>query len=390
MAQWPPVSIRAGTETHAKGLVRDSLRMPIAFSCTCGHTVEIADPAHNTEAFCSRCNTMVPIPTAKKPAESAPRIPETPPHCEMVRDASGKEYWRLTCFCGKRVRSPASIDQPYGRCPKCERRLKLPGYLMSKKAFLISASPGKGPLAAPSKSPDFLAPDPLAAAKGPIRISELFENRTTEDEHTTPIAPLRALAGFPMDIAPTSTTGDSIPTLAEDENDSHYAVVQHVSRTTANTAADRLRPHRADTAGESYGRISAWPLAGKASRALAAFIDLTLALLLCGVVVVLAREEVLPSFMLSIQALIGVLLFAGAANEALFHLLLGGSLGKKLVVIVSRTVAGNRLGTGRTLLRALLKWLLLPGWILGAVDPNERTLHDLLCGTLVLKGRPKR
>ena len=44
----------------------------------------------------------------------------------------------------------------------------------------------------------------------------------------------------------------------------------------------------------------------------------------------------------------------------------------------------------QVLLRALAKWLLLPGWILAAMDTQERTLHDLLCGTLVLQGRRRK
>ncbi|HYG76799.1 MAG TPA: RDD family protein [Planctomycetota bacterium] len=363
--------------------------MPIAFTCSCGSKHEVADTEAGGETYCPGCKKFISVPRAEssavKPASDAARAKaEIPPHCEMVRAADGKEYWKLTCFCGKRVRSPASIDQPVGRCPKCGRRMKLPGYLMSKKAFLISASPGQGPLAAPSKE---TAP-PESAAKGPIRISELFENRA--EEHTTPIAPIRALSGFPADVPPFPSSDDTIPLLSEDENEAGEAVVHRVSRTAAATAADRLRPQRAEDEGDGYGRISAWPLAGKASRALAAFIDLTLALIVCGIVVVLAREDVLPAFFLSVQALLAVLMLAGCANEALVHLLLGDSPGKKLVVIVTRTVHGARLGAGRILLRALLKWMLLPGWVLGAIDPNERCLHDLICGTLVLKGRAKR
>ena len=39
------------------------------------------------------------------------------------------------------------------------------------------------------------------------------------------------------------------------------------------------------------------------------------------------------------------------------------------------------------LLRAIAKWLLIPGWVLAFFHPAERALHDLLCNTCVLKGR---
>lgn len=318
---------------------------------------------------------------------------ETPPHCELVRDPDGKEYWKLTCYCGKRVRSPASIDQPFGRCPKCGRRMKLPGYLLSKKAFLISSHPGTGPVSAPSKPQTpftGLATADLKPLKDPpIRISELFENREREDELVTPLAPIRA-ATVQSEVDNRTAAGrydETIPLLSSDEDSSRaVSLGNRVSYAAAAIAADRLRPQHA---GSSAGRISAWPLAGKGARTLAAFIDMTLTTAVVGLVVVLASQEILPAFFLKPEVVAALMLLAGCVNDGLVHLVWGGSLGKKLVLIVTRTTMGSNLGAAHVLVRAALKWMLVPGWIIGLVDPNERTLHDLLCGTLVLKGRAK-
>ncbi len=380
--------------------------MAITFSCTCGEKLEAPESAAGREVLCAKCGKSNPVPASTPPgppsarggedtapkADSAIADPaaarsETPPHCELVRDADGKEYWKLTCFCGKRVRSPASIDQPYGRCPKCGKRMKLPGYLLSKKAFLISSQPGKGPLSAPSKSTQDTADfSPLSDA--PIRISELFENRERDNEHTTPIAPINAAtvaeeAGRLAHLR----RHDGIPYLSSDDEGSKAHVASNrIGLAAAAIAANRLRPQHADDGDE---RISAWPLAGKASRALAAFIDLTLITAVVGIVVVLASQDVLPAFFLRPEIIAALLITAGCVNDGLIHLVWGGSLGKKLVVIVTRTTYGTDLGVVHVLVRAALKWMLVPGWIIGAVDPSERTLHDLLCGTLVLKGRTR-
>lgn len=387
----------AGGKRPARGSV-----IAMTFSCSCGEALHAPETA-GREVLCTKCGKSVPVPVEHLPppkdesgesvleaGSAVGRSGETPPHCELVRDPDGKEHWKLTCYCGKRVRSPASIDQPYGRCPKCGRRMKLPGYLLSKKAFLISSHPGQGPVSAPSKPPSAPPPEDRPAREGPIRISELFENREREDELVTPLAPIRASA-VRSEVENRTAAGrydDTIPILPSDDGDSFraHAAGNRVGYAAATIAADRLRPQHA---GSGAGRISAWPLAGKFSRALAAFIDLTLTTAIVGILVILASQEVLPPFFLKPEVVVALLLAAGCVNDGLVHLVWGGSLGKKLVVIVTRTTHGRDLGAVHILVRAALKWMLFPGWIIGAIDPNERTLHDLLCGTLVLKGRAK-
>lgn len=359
--------------------------MPTTFSCACGELLQFPDTPGGREVFCARCNKNVPIPLiaafspGAEKTESAPapalesKLSETPPLCELIRDENGVEFWKLTCFCGKRVRTPSNANQPYGRCPKCGRRMKMPGYLLSKPKMLVTAEPGKGPVAAPSK------PSAL--------ISELVVATSDPSSQTTAIAPV---ASAPKD----ETGGDIIVhemALEADDDETVAAAnlpanVQRINLTAAVTAADRLRPQRNDS---STGRISAWPLAGKVPRALAAFIDVTFATTLAGTVVVLALVGILPPILLTKELVVIILLLAGVLNDGLIHALCGGSIGKKLVLIVTRTASGARLSAPRAFARAFLKWLVFPGWIIGAIDPHERTLHDLICGTLVLKGRAK-
>ncbi|MCY3020337.1 MAG: RDD family protein [Planctomycetota bacterium] len=381
--------------------------MSITFTCSCGEKIQVPSGAAGRKAFCLRCRKSVPIPDgarteggeaaaaasstnienratapragaetpagtppppAEKPADKAAEKEEAPPGAghggqyELVHEADGKQYWKLTCVCGKHVRSPAAVDQPYGRCPKCGRLLKMPGYVVSRGAVLISARPGEGPVSAPSrkhKDGEETADLPRVVQAGESgAVAVLVERTGPRDESETVTA----------------------PAVVEPPRFSHEAVA---------TAADRLRPQHTTSAKESdvAGRVSAWPLAGKAERLLAAFIDVTFAMAIAGVLVVLGRRGVLPPILLVKEMVVVILVAAGVLNDGLVQLVWGGSLGKKLVVLVVQTAGGREPGGWRIMLRGLLKWLLIPGWIIGAVDPSQRTLHDLLCNTLVLKGR---
>lgn len=299
------------------------------------------------------------------PSPASPTPGEDLAACKLVRDADGAEYWKLTCACGKRARSPLRPDHPYGNCPRCGRKMKLPGYVPAQDAVLVSANPGQAPLSAPSKTAE---PAAERAAGGAAA--------------ATPPA-----AGIAAPIAPIMLAEDEAETVAVPPVITPPRAEHHA----AGTAADRLRPHRLEQKLRGASdRISAWPLAGKAPRALAAFIDLTFCTLAAGIVIVLANRGILPDIFLRPPAVAALILAAGLFNDGLVHLIWGGSLGKKLVVVVTRTTDGREPGACRTLIRAFLKWALIPGWIVGAVDPSERTLHDLLCDTLVLKGRPRR
>jgi len=345
--------------------------MPATFTCVCGELLAVPDASQ--EVFCARCNKNVPVPASAAPATPA-KTSETPPLCELVRDEQGREFWKLTCFCGKRVRTPSNASQPYGRCPKCGRRMKMPGYLLSKPKVLVSAQPGTGPVSAPSKLNSL--------------ISELVAAKSDPGNQTTAIAPVvpKDDTGGDIIVHEVALMEDDDETVSASSGGAAAADLQHVNLTAALTAADRLRPQRNSPA---VGRISAWPLAGKLPRALAAFIDVTFATTLAGIVVILALVDILPPILLTKELVVILVILSGVLNDGLVHFFWGGSIGKMLVLIVTRTAAGARPSGPSIMARALLKWLIVPGWVIGAIDPHQRTLHDLICGTLVLKGRAK-
>jgi hypothetical protein len=302
------------------------------------------------------------------PVRAASGTHDQAPHYELVAEFDGREYWKVTCFCGKRLLTPTKSENAYGRCPKCKRRIRLPGYDALLKTLDITLAPPPG------------ASGSAAAGSGTAPAPATISARTRSG---------------------TFTKGDLDKALnmvlAQDEIVTEVALLLPEvpkKQDASFTAAERLRPQRsesiAERAGSGSGHIAAWPLAGVVRRMLAGFIDLTFALSTTALIVMLALRGAVSPFFTRVDVVLLVLLCAGVFNDGVIHLLLGGSLGKKLVVVVVRTFAGTGMEPSRTLLRALFKWLLIPGWIIGAVDPAQRTLHDILCGTLVLKGRVKR
>ena len=335
--------------------------MQITFPCQCGETLRVPDSYSGRKVFCLRCRKSIPIPdsigketeSTKAPAAKLEELvtsDSAPFQGELVHDATGKEHWKLTCICGKRLLSPVSTARPAGSCPKCGRKIRLPGYT-APVPIQVSATPGKGPVSAPPRH----TPD-------------------RKDDHLNMEIPV---------LTDEDTVAAPLKPVTVDSNYNHDAAVK---------AADRLRPERKkaeSVRGGASERIAAWPLSGVSRRLLAAFIDLTFATVIAGTVFVLARQGILPQWLSRIDTLAGLLILAAMFNDGLIQFIWGGSLGKKLVVIVVRGVYGEDQGIASTFLRALLKWLLIPGWIVGAIDPAERTLHDLICRTLVLKGRVK-
>ncbi len=65
--------------------------------------------------------------------------------------------------------------------------------------------------------------------------------------------------------------------------------------------------------------------------------------------------------------------------------------GKRLLGFHVRTTNGRRAGFGRLLLRNLLKWLSaapwMAGFLLAILTPRRQALHDLLSGSVMIKGR---
>jgi uncharacterized RDD family membrane protein YckC len=247
----------------------------------------------------------------------------TPLSFEWLRDAGGKESWKVTCLCGKRLLTPASPVQPYGRCPKCGRRLILPGYAEAAKER------------------------PKAAA------AELLETLKRVNLHAAHTAAKL--------LRPRHSPGR----LQARRRGSGLAI----ARCTAS------------------GRVSAWPLAGLGRRLLAAFIDFSLCSAITGVLVAAGGKELLEQFRTPLPLLLALLLLALIFNDTVIHLLWGGSIGKNLVLLAVQGKENQSCGVWRLLLRAILKWLLIPGWIVSVFNPTERAAHDLLAGTVVLRAR---
>jgi uncharacterized RDD family membrane protein YckC len=156
-------------------------------------------------------------------------------------------------------------------------------------------------------------------------------------------------------------------------------------------AAERLRSKASERALPQVGAgiISAWPRADLTLRGLAAFIDVTIVLLAFGVVLVLATQRVLPDWVTKVSPAVTLFVVLTLFNDVVLQILWGGSLGKRLVVLTLMGLDGRPPSAPRIVLRAAVKWILFPGWIWFFIDADHRTAHDLICGTLVLKGRKR-
>ncbi len=145
--------------------------MSISFTCSCGESLTVEQSQQGRQAYCPSCKKSVDIPNSSKSqmsedsptpredlepvtakAKSATKAagtsePETnqagkkkeqesdyegeifePPHLDRIKDKNGQDCWKLTCYCDKRILSPLKVENPVGRCPKCGRRLRLPGF----------------------------------------------------------------------------------------------------------------------------------------------------------------------------------------------------------------------------------------------------------------------
>jgi uncharacterized RDD family membrane protein YckC len=420
--------------------------MPIVFKCGCGETLSVEEALKERKVFCPKCRKSIEVPADAKvvtaselkrdaPSASAAEVPAKgfdgvlePRHVERIPAAAGEpERWKLTCYCGKRIVSPFKVGQPTGRCPKCGRRLKLPGYKPERSrrqsssdhipAKPVPPTPGLPETMADMKLADVAKAEAALAAEqiGAPRKPKSAEPNTatlTDDLNLQPVAKeskespeelrKKFSASSTLDlhgvIQPQNLQGDLAAEPAPDNEDEIGTIVmdaedaQAIRETGANKAAavhtaDILRAHKISTV-ERSGLISAWPLAGKLPRALAGFIDLTFATTAMGTIIVLASLKILPESCQHFAVALAAFLAAGMINDV-FLQMTGGTLGKRLVVLALRRRGGRPMDAGRTVLRAVLKWLLIPGWIIAFVDPAERALHDLICGTLVLKGRTR-
>ncbi|MFZ1741393.1 MAG: RDD family protein [Pontixanthobacter sp.] len=89
----------------------------------------------------------------------------------------------------------------------------------------------------------------------------------------------------------------------------------------------------------------------------------------------------------AVSLALGIAYFAGMESSSW-----QATLGKKALGLVVTDVSGNRLSVGRAIGRYFAKILsaliLLIGFIMVAFTERKQGLHDMLAGTLVLKGEP--
>jgi uncharacterized RDD family membrane protein YckC len=262
--------------------------------------------------------------------------PEPAPHAERVRGADGQAYWKLTCFCGKILLAPGDGSHTHGLCPQCGKSLLFP-----TERSITSGPLRIIPANRPQRSPSAKRPAAQRPATAPERVSSR-ERDSSKDR-----------------INPGHSASDN--------------------------AADKLRPNSARSIKAATGLVSAWPAAEKIPRALAAFIDATIAVTLFAAL--LWAAPYLPAHFSTSTFRVAFALIVLWLNEGVLQWLWNGSVGKKLCVISIREEGGEPLRIENALLRPFLKWALLPAWPLAFFDPNGLALHDKVLSTVVLKGR---
>jgi len=334
------------------------------------------------DVLSARPKTEDVMPT--EPKQDASGAISEPRRVERI-PANGalSERWKLTCVCGKRIYSPFHSSQPCGRCPVCGRRMRLPGYKASSRTVNATASQKR----ITKKLEKSYVSNLIKNENLGTQACYSNDNASISSSNKQLVASLGAALVVGHD-AQSARAAEEVGTIIMEGPEVEELERQlSIQRAAVVKTADLLRAHRVSETMRS-GIISAWPLAGKLPRALAGFIDLTFCTTAAGVLVALTAAGVLPGAGCHPAVLITAFLTSGLLNDILLQATCGG-LGKRMVVLVLRRRNGQDLEPQRILARALLKWILLPGWLLAFVDPAERSLHDLACGTLVLKGRAR-
>ncbi len=301
--------------------------------------------------------------------ETGKERPVAPAHTQEVKTPDGKTAYKLTCPCGKRMLVPAGVKKRTGRCPKCNKLIRIP----RPDAGAAGKSPGAGEGGQKEAgASEAIRPkggagtEPKTAAPAAAAVADRQPPKLPSVPPPVPFAALPAAAGQVGGM--------------EGWN---------VNREAAMAAAERLRSRASERVRQEVGVVSAWPRADFSLRGLAAFIDITAMLLVVGIFLLLGTQGALPEWVT--RPLMVPILFAALAflNDAVLQILCGGSIGKKLVILTILRYDGRPPSPHAILLRAATKWALVPGWIWFFFDPDRRAPHDLICGTLVLKGRER-
>ncbi|MGH7143925.1 MAG: RDD family protein [Planctomycetota bacterium] len=359
----------------------------------------------------------------------------------VLIEKNGAVWIKFTCPCGQRLLFPTIKPDQVGRCGRCGREHRMVGMerrIATFEARLHTAETGATSAAHSAagtggdeaglvtrllqRSEDATATAPA----GPQDFKQFYESLIAPPAETAPPATLVAAEAAAAALAADETVEvpplppSSAARLQRDRleaterqaggaarvaqpgetgmvTDLDIAPMEPLNsarvRETADLAANRLRPKGAASTvatGGAGGLIWAWPPATSFARTLAAGVDL-LPPALCAITgAYLARVSEVGTWgrlLAAYGAWVGVGLLVDVAGRLRAG---GGSPGKRLAGIHVRRLDGALPSWSNLLLRSCLKWALTPAsWLPGFFDSQGRAIHDRLCATRVLTGRPR-
>ncbi|HOX07978.1 MAG TPA: RDD family protein [Planctomycetota bacterium] len=410
--------------------------MTISLKCSCGNALNLPDDSAGRDAWCPSCRKKVPVPAqpggldplpsaapdrreasefrpgalaqlldtgsgagrkpeppsqspSSSPQESKPAAAPPPgptPGQSGAKPAAAPvieifpDKVKFHCECGQKVSVKLPAPNTAGKCPKCGRSLRVP------------RMPGAQGAAAPAASDKDEASRERSAARERINCDKC--GRRIEDLSAAfcprcgfplskqppawcPGAPAAAQArpaAAPENVTPRQPT-PQVPASAMPPS---TEVRQRNAREAAEAAAELLRPAAART---ESGPTA--PEAGLVRRLAAFVIDAAVAAAAGLLALKLAPSDggELP-WKMAVIGLAAMLVI----NEVLFAATAGGrSLG--LLVCGAGVFRSSGQPAGPVVLLArLLAWaVLMIGSPLALFDARRRTLHDLVCGTVVLQ-----
>jgi uncharacterized RDD family membrane protein YckC len=334
--------------------------------CSCGK--EVVLEAGESATVCPECGTRVSAGAEGKVDSHDEEMIE-PVSVENVTTEKGA-CWKLVCPCNKRILVPQKAASATGRCPKCGRLLRLPSRSSQSKPSPVSPEP-------PPRS------ESASRAHAPLPATD--DDDLSDLVLDIPPSPSHAPRTTHQPPAPAPIQSEC-PKPPEPEVAAAPRIEEPASRAAALRTADILRSSKVSERTPGPGLISAWPLAGRLPRALAGFIDLTLGMIAATLIIIGGSLGLLPENSRYLVVPVVAFFTAVLLNDCLLQAF-GGSIGKRLVVLTLRTPDGLAPSIPIILLRAFIKWLLFPGWLVALVHPAQRSLHDLICNTYVMKGR---
>ena len=343
---------------------------------------------------------------------------------------------KFTCPCGQRLLFPTHKPDRVGRCGRCGREHRMVGMerriasfeerlhaaddgpvtrLLDPANYLDAAPDGSNVRGAIALI-DSIAPPPPEPPAAPPRddFQSFYNDLIKKDAPPPPVESASETAAISesaietVDVPPPSARNPAAAGPAgtasvavNNPEESGFLTDLAMSpmeplnsarvRETADLAADRLRPRSTQVeAVQPSGLIWAWPPATPFARVLASGLDLILPALGALTAAYAARQwegQAVWRLAYAYGALVLVGLGLDLAGALIGY---GASLGKRIAGIHVRRETGNLPGFLGAAGRSAVKWLSTPVlWPLCFLNANGQTLHDRLCGTRVLFGRPR-